>query len=117
MIRVLFNKFDFRVALLFAMALLFADPAQAIELRYNDATHSIEMKGKILVGDGMKFSSLLRSHPETENVELSASVGGEYNSSLQMSLEVKKHRLNTVSADYCHSGCAYIWNESVGENV
>ena len=109
MIQSFFTKPNLRAGLLFALTLLCAAPAFGGEFHYDDATHSIEMKGTILAGDGQKFSELLRSHPETERVELLSSVGGEYNSSLQMSLEVRKRGLSTVSANYCHSGCAYIW--------
>jgi hypothetical protein len=109
MIQNVLNKIDPRVGLIFALTLLFVGAAHAGEFHYDSATHSIEMKGTILVGDGEKFSSLLQAHPDTENVELSASLGGEYTSSLAMSLEVKKRGLNTVSENYCHSGCAYIW--------
>lgn len=104
-----FTKPELRAGLLLALTLLCAAPASGGEFHYNDSTHSIQMKGTILAGDGQKFSALLRSHPETASVELLSSVGGEYNSSLQVSLEVKKRGLNTVSANYCHSGCAYIW--------
>jgi hypothetical protein len=109
MLNAIFTKPNRRAAALVALVLLCIAPAHAVEFRYNSATLSIEMKGKILAGDGQKFTSLLRSHPEAQNVELLGSVGGEYNSSLEMSLEVKKRGLNTVSANDCHSGCAYIW--------
>lgn len=95
--------------LLFALALFCAAPVHAGEFRYQSSNRSIEMKGTIRVGDGQTFSSLLRSHPETESVTLSSSVGGEYTSSLAISLEIKRRGLNTVSSSYCHSGCAYIW--------
>jgi hypothetical protein len=104
-----FTKIRRRSGLLFALALLCADAVHGGEFRYNSANNSIEMTGTIRAGDGQTFSSLLRSHPETESVELSNSVGGEYTSSLAISLEVKQRGLNTVSSSYCHSGCAYIW--------
>jgi len=104
-----FTRFRLRPALLFVLAVLCAAPAHAGEFRYNSSTNSIEMTGKILAGDWRTFSALLQAHPQTENVELLGSVGGEYQSSLRMSLEVKKRGLNTVAANYCHSGCAYIW--------
>lgn len=98
-----------RTRLLFTLGLICSGPVQAGEFHYNGSTHSIEMRGTIQSGDGTTFSSLLRSHPETQSIELSGSVGGEYTSSLEISLEVKRAGLNTVSANYCHSGCAYIW--------
>lgn len=109
MLQIFFAKARLGLALLFGFVLLCAGPAFASDFRYNAATRSIEMQGTILVGDGAKFRALLRAHPETENVELLGSVGGEYTSSLEISLEVKKRRLNTVSTSFCHSGCAYIW--------
>ena len=109
MIHRCFTKTSLRSGLLFALTLLSAAPVHAGEFRYNSSTRSIEMKGTIRAGDGQTFSMLLRSHPETESVELSSSVGGEYTSSLAISLEVKRRGLNTVSSSYCHSGCAYIW--------
>jgi hypothetical protein len=105
----LFTKSNLRVTLLFFVPLLCARTVDAGEFRYNGETHSIEMKGTIRTGDGMKFSSLLKAHPETEGIKLLSSVGGEYTSSLEISLEVKRHGLTTVSSNYCHSGCAYIW--------
>ena len=109
MIHACFTKTSLRSGLLFALTLLCAGPVHAGEFRYNGSTNSIEMKGTIHAGDGQTFSELLRSHPETESVQLSSSVGGEYTSSLAISLEVKRRGLNTVSSSYCHSGCAYIW--------
>jgi hypothetical protein len=109
MINTLFTKAGLPAMFLAALALFSAGPVHAGEFHYDDSTRSIQMKGTILAGDGQKFSALLRSHPETETVELLSSVGGEYNSSLQMSLEVKSRGLHTVSSNYCHSGCAYIW--------
>lgn len=104
-----FTKVRLRSGPLFALTLLCAGAAHGGEFRYNGANNSIEMKGTIHAGDGQTFSSLLRSHPETQVVELSKSVGGEYTSSLAISLEVKRRGLNTVASSYCHSGCAYIW--------
>jgi hypothetical protein len=104
-----FTRSGPRAIMILALALLGAGAAHAGDFRYNGATRSIEMSGTILTEDGQKFSALLRSHPETENVALSSSVGGEYTSSLSISLEVRKHGLATVSSSYCHSGCAYIW--------
>lgn len=109
MIHAFFTKAELRVGLLLGLALLGAAPVQGGEFLYHGSTLSIEMRGTIRPGDGTKFSSMLRSHPETQSVELSSSVGGEYTNSLAISLEVKKRGLNTVSSHYCHSGCAYIW--------
>jgi hypothetical protein len=117
MIKPLSLKLAVRSSLFFAIALLCSGTTHAGEFHYNDSTRTIEMKGTIRSGDGLKFSSMLRSHPETEIVELLASVGGEYNSSFEMSLEVKKHGLKTVSSSYCHSGCAYIWLAGVTRKV
>jgi hypothetical protein len=108
MINVCFTT-PLRSGLLFALTLLCAGPVHGGEFRYNGSTLSIEMKGTIHAGDEQTFSSLLRSHPETERVELSSSLGGEYTSSLAISLEVNRRGLNTVSSSYCHSACAYIW--------
>ncbi len=98
-----------RLAPLLALPLLCAAPAIGGEFHYDSASRSIELKGTIRAGDSLKFEELLHAHPETVSVELSSSVGGEYTNSLAMSLEVKKRGLNTVSSNYCHSGCAYIW--------
>jgi hypothetical protein len=98
-----------RTALLFAVVLPWAGAAQAGEFRYNAETRSIEMKGTIRVGDGKTFSALLRAHPETESIRLLSSVGGEYTSAREISMQVKTHGLTTVSSNFCHSGCAYIW--------
>jgi hypothetical protein len=109
MLQAFFTKAHAGLALLFVAALLGAAPAQASDFNYNAATRSIAMKGTILVEDAAKFRALLRAHPETQSIELLGSVGGEYTSSLEISLEVKKRRLHTVSTSFCHSGCAYIW--------
>lgn len=109
MISTILTKLYRHLPLLIAVALLGAAPAHAGEFRYNAATNSIEMKGTIRVGDEHKFIALLRAHPETESVELLGSVGGEYTSALDISLEVRRRGLNTVSSNYCHSACAYIW--------
>jgi hypothetical protein len=109
MINICFTRTRLWGGLLLALTLLGAGPVQAGEFRYNSATLSIEMKGTIRYGDGHKFSALLRSHPQTERVELSSSLGGEYTSSRAISLEVRRRGLHTVSSSYCHSACAYIW--------
>ena len=104
-----FTKFNWRIPLIFGLALLCAVPVQAGEFRYNSTTRAIEIKGTFHLGDERKFRALLRTHPETRTVKLLSSVGGEYTSALEISLAVKRAGLNTIAAGYCHSGCAYIW--------
>jgi hypothetical protein len=109
MLQIFFVRTRLRLALALAMALFCLGPVHASEFHYNAASRSIEMKGTIVLGDGAKFRALLRAHPQTQSLELLGSVGGEYTSSREISLEVRKRGLNTVSTSFCHSGCAYIW--------
>jgi hypothetical protein len=102
---------------LLATIILTASTSQSAEFRYDSSTASIEMAGTIRVGDDVTFVTLLRSHPETESVVLRGSVGGEYTSSLNMSLEIRKRGLDTVAAGYCHSGCAYMWLAGASRSV
>ncbi len=104
-------------ALILALLPLCVTPSHASEFRYNETARSIEMKGTIRVGDEVAFSSLLRSYPGTQSVTLLGSVGGEYTSALEISLEIKRYGLKTVSSHYCHSACAYIWLAGASREV
>ena len=106
---ILLIKAHLRIAMFFVVAMSGVAGAHAADFKYNKSENSIQMEGRIFAGDGLIFRSLLRSHPQIETVELSRSVGGEYTSSLEISMEIKKRGLNTVSSNYCRSGCAYIW--------